>query len=208
MLPKSLKMLYNKVKHESPKQRDALLTQLKEELNHCSEDTKLELAKLESILQGKLLLDIASYKLSDMLLQDETLNSNFSVKQELDNFDEKPTAENLEIPAKLGKDLICSNNNNIIENKLDPKPESSSQVKSVDNTFKEFVKCKWQGCDKEVEVQQLLEHLLVRFEFKEMSKTKSKPLSQQTPEWQSNSRGQLSVPSPKFKCKPQVPLRE
>ena len=165
VLPKSLKMLYNKVKHESPKERDALLSQLKEELNHCSEDTKLELAKLESILQGKLLLDIASHKLSDMLLQDKTLNSNFSVKQELDNFDEKPTAENLEIPAKLGKDLICSNNNNIIENKLDPKPESSSQVKSVDNEFKEFVKCKWQGCEKDVEVQHLLEHLMVRFDY-------------------------------------------
>ena len=166
VLPKSLKMLYNKVKHESPKQRDALLTQLKEELNHCSEDTKLELAKLESILQGKLLLDIASYKLSDMLLQDETLNSNFSVKQELDNFDEKPTAENLEIPTKLGKDLLCSNNNNIIESKLDTKPECSSRANSVDDEFKEFVKCKWQGCEKDVEVQHLLEHLMVRFDYR------------------------------------------
>lgn len=163
VLPKSLKILYNKVKNESPKERDALLAQLKEEFNSSSEDIKLELAKLESVLEGKLLLNIASHKLSDMLLQDKTLNSNFSVKQELENFDEKPTAENLEIPAKLGKDVICSNNNNIIENKGAQQQESSSQVRSVDDKFKEFVKCKWQGCDKEVEVQHLLEHLLVRF---------------------------------------------
>lgn len=160
VLPKSLKILYNKVKNESPKERDALLAQLKEEFNSSSEDIKLELAKLESVLEGKLLLNIASHKLSDMLLQDKTLNSNFSVKQELENFDEKPTAENLEIPAKLGKDVICSNNNNIIENKGAQQQESSSQVRSVDDKFKEFVKCKWQGCDKEVEVQHLLEHLL------------------------------------------------
>ena len=206
VLPKSLKMLYNKVKNESPKERDALLAQLKEESNSSSEDIKLKLAKLESVLEGKLLLNIASHKLSEMLFQDKTLSSNFSVKQELEHFDEKPTAENLEIPEKLGKDVICINNNNNI--KAEQQLESFSQVRNVDDKFKEFVKCKWQGCDKEVEVQQLLEHLLVRFEFKEMSKTKSKPLSQQTPEWQSNSRGQLSVPSPKFKCKPQVPLRE
>lgn len=193
VLPKSLKMLYNKVKNESPKERDALLAQLKEESNSSSEDIKLKLAKLESVLEGKLLLNIASHKLSEMLFQDKTLSSNFSVKQELEHFDEKPTAENLEIPEKLGKDVICSNNNNNI--KAEQQLESFSQVRNVDDKFKEFVKCKWQGCDKEVEVQQLLEHLLVRFEFKEMSKTKSKPLSQQTPEWQSNSRGQLSVPS-------------
>ena len=173
VLPKSLKMLYNKVKNESPKESngDALLAQLKEEFNSNSEDIQLKLAKLESVLEGKLLLNIASHKLSEMLLQDKTLSSNFSVKQEIEHFDEKPTAKNLEIPEKHGKDVICSNNNNIIENKAAQAQqlESFSQVRNVDDTFKEFVKCKWQGCDKEVEVQQLLEHLLVRFEFKEMS---------------------------------------
>jgi len=117
VLPKSLKMLYNKVKNESPKERDALLAQLKEESNSSSEDIKLKLAKLESVLEGKLLLNIASHKLSEMLFQDKTLSSNFSVKQELEHFDEKPTAENLEIPEKLGKDVICSNNNNNIKAK-------------------------------------------------------------------------------------------
>ena len=68
VLPKSLKMLYNKVKNESPKESngDALLAQLKEEFNSNSEDIQLKLAKLESVLEGKLLLNIASHKLSEM----------------------------------------------------------------------------------------------------------------------------------------------
>ena len=167
VLPKSLKILYNKVKHESPKDRDALLAKLKEEFNNSTEDTKLEISKLESILQGQLLLDIASHKLSDILLLDKSLNS-FSVKEEVESFDEeKPTAKSLDISpleATLSQNL-SNNNNNLIEDKeVHNNSESTSQAKSVDDKFKEIIKCKWQGCEKDVEIQHLLEHLMVRFE--------------------------------------------
>ena len=162
-----MKILYNKVKHESPKDRDALLAKLKEEFNNSTEDTKLEISKLESILQGQLLLDIASHKLSDILLLDKSLNS-FSVKEEVESFDEeKPTAKSLDISpleATLSQNL-SNNNNNLIEDKeVHNNSESTSQAKSVDDEFKEIIKCKWQGCEKDVEIQHLLEHLMVRFE--------------------------------------------
>lgn len=150
-----------------------------------TEDMKLEIAKIDSILQGKLLLDKSSHNLSEMLLLDK-FKSGYPVKHEIfTSFEPKQEKCDLfhsdaisghakiidtsPLPGYTG--LSCSHNNNNITSKSparqqnEPGDEAEKHEPGgfLDNQGnsgdREYVDCKWKGCGKKFEVQNFLEHL-------------------------------------------------
>ena len=141
ILPKSRNLLSNercsKIRTDSLK--DSLSKLNSEDVK--SADMKLEMAKIDSILKGKLLLDQASHKLSDMLLLDK-IESGFTVKPD----------------ASLKNEYINNNNNNNVEESS----RKGTKTDKLDNkSGTEYVICKWKDCGLNVEVQNLLDHLTV-----------------------------------------------
>ena len=143
ILPKSLKILNSNEKLRTESLKDSL-SKLKTE-NVKSEDMKLEMAKIDSILKGKLLLDQASHKLTDMLLLDK-IESDFPVKEDVNM-----------------KNEYINNNNNIQESSRKGTKLDKLENKSGTSSSIEFVNCKWKDCGLNIEVQNLLDHLTVRF---------------------------------------------
>ena len=126
--------------------------------NHLKTETdemKMEIAKIDSILQGKLLLEKSSHKLCEMVGLD------CQVKQEYESSDEKKTLQLSHIKheqsCKVEREEVnssSSNNNNNNNNKR--KIEKDFQLSK-----EEGVRCQWSGCGARLEVQNLLDHLSV-----------------------------------------------
>lgn len=101
---------------------------------------KLEIAKFDSILQGNLLLDKASHKISDILLLDKV-----RMKQE---FPGRPHLD------KLGCDASDSS---ISPHSVPPE----SQPIPLKQVQEDLVTCKWEECGERLEPQHLLDHITV-----------------------------------------------
>lgn len=159
ILPKSRNLLSNercsKIRTDSLK--DSLSKLNSEDVK--SADMKLEMAKIDSILKGKLLLDQASHKLSDMLLLDK-LESGFTVKPD----------------ASLKNEYINNNNNNNVEESS----RKGTKTDKLDNkSGTEYVICKWKDCGLNVEVQNLLDHLTTVHIITQKSKSETEAVKYQ-----------------------------
>ena len=124
------------------------------------DDMKMEIAKIDSILQGKLLLEKSSHKLCDMVILDK-MELDCKVKQEFDcTFDNKKHLQfsnfKNEKSCKVEKEEFHSNNNNL---EKDFKLENDEEEKGA--TEEELVTCKWEGCGVKLRVKHLLDHLSV-----------------------------------------------
>ena len=114
----------------------------------------MEIAKIDSILQGKLLLEKSSHKLCEMVGLD------CQVKQEYESSDEKKTLQLSHIKheqsCKVEREEVNSSSSNNNNNNNKRKIEKDFQLSK-----EEGVRCQWSGCGARLEVQNLLDHLSV-----------------------------------------------
>ena len=128
-----------------------------------TDEMRLEIAKIDSILQGKLLLEKSSQSLCDMVGLD------CKVKQEYESSDDKKElqlshskheqsckVERKETHSNNSNNNSSNNNNN--NNKIEKEFQLSKLAEEEDE---EGVRCKWAGCEARLEVQNLLDHLSV-----------------------------------------------
>ena len=130
--------------------------------NHLKTETdemKMEIAKIDSILQGKLLLEKSSHKLCDMV----ALDCKAEVKQEYESSDDKKKIQLSHIKheksCKVEREEVrnSSSRNNNNNNKV----PLSKLTGGEEEEEEEGVRCKWSGCGARLEVQNLLDHLSV-----------------------------------------------
>ena len=128
--------------------------------NHLKTETdemRLEIAKIDSILQGKLLIEKSSHKLCDMVGLDS------KVKQEYESSDDKKKLQLSHIKHEQSckderEEVHSSNSSNNNNNKIEKDFQLSKLTEEEDE---EGVRCKWSGCEARLEVQNLLDHLSV-----------------------------------------------
>ena len=165
VLPKNIKLQNGnfKVKSECESQKSASAAAhfSSNNLKTDSDEMKMEIAQIDSILQGKLLLEKSSHKLCDMV----GMGLDSKVKQEFNcSFDKKHLEfSNLknEKSSKLDAEDDHSNNNYNLDNKL--KLEKVEEDEHAMNKEQELVSCKWEGCGARLRVQHLLDHLSVSY---------------------------------------------
>ena len=147
------------------------------------EDMKLEIAKLDSILQGNLLLDQSQHKISDILLLDRLrLKHEFPGKQgfpeqQQEILKQLPRHPELlgqtEIPGKsFGYSDVCSHRGEQEEVQEEVQDEVQEEVQEEvheegleEGLAEELVACKWEDCQQKLEPRCLLDHLTVREDF-------------------------------------------
>ena len=119
---------------------------------------KMEIAKIDSILQGKLLLEKSSHKLCDMV----ALDCKAEVKQEYESSDDKKKIQLSHIKheksCKVEREEV---RNSSSRNNNNNKVPLSKLTGGEEEEEEEGVRCKWSGCGARLEVQNLLDHLSV-----------------------------------------------
>ena len=129
--------------------------------NHVKTETdemKMEIAKIDNILQGKLLLEKSSHKLCDMVGLDK-------LKQEYESSDDKKKIQLSHIKhdksCKVEREEVHSSSNS--SNNNNNKNDKDFQLSKLpeEEEEEEGVRCKWSGCGARLEVQNLLDHLSV-----------------------------------------------
>ena len=128
-----------------------------------TEDMKLEIAKIDSILQGNLLLEKSSHKISDMLLLDK-FKSRFPLKQEyFSPLESKLESEGFEasnlqilnsnaitsdsnidrpinkLPALSRTELSCENGNSSPDEEIDVVTVEKCSITSQEKQFAKFI---------------------------------------------------------------------
>lgn len=155
VLPENIKLQNGnlKVKSECERQKTVIGHFNANHVKTETDEMKMEIAKIDSILQGKLLLDKSSHKLCDMVILDK-MGLDCKVKQEFDSsFDKKQLQFSHiknEKSCKVEEKEVQSNNNNNNVGK-------DFKLKTIEE--EEVVSCKWEGCGARMRVQHLLDHL-------------------------------------------------
>lgn len=158
VLPENIKLQNGnlKVKSECERQKTVIGHFNANHVKTETDEMKMEIAKIDSILQGKLLLDKSSHKLCDMVILDK-MGLDCKVKQEFDSsFDKKQLQFSHiknEKSCKVEEKEVQSNNNN--NNNVG----KDFKLKTIEE--EEVVSCKWEGCGARMRVQHLLDHLSV-----------------------------------------------